>query len=116
VVDDNRDAAQSLGMLLKMLGHEVETVTDGPGALDAAALLNPQVVILDIGMPGMDGYEVARRLRLQPALHNIMIVALTGYGQEADRRKSADAGFDAHLVKPVEPSALEAVIEALPTQ
>jgi PAS domain S-box-containing protein len=116
VVDDNRDAAQSLGMLLQMLGHEVDTVTDGANALEVAASRRPHIVILDIGMPGMDGYEVVRRLRLQPTMRTTTIVALTGYGQEADRRKSAEAGFDAHLVKPVERSALEALIEALPMQ
>ena len=116
VVDDNRDAAQSLGMVLEMLGHEVDTAIDGPSALEVAARRCPQMVVLDIGMPGMNGYEVARRMRRQPALRNKTIVALTGYGQEADRQKSAEAGFDAHLVKPVEPSALEALIEALPVQ
>jgi PAS domain S-box-containing protein len=116
VVDDNRDAAQSLGMVLEMLGHEVDTAIDGPSALEVAARRCPQMVVLDIGMAGMNGYEVARRIRGQPALRNTTIVALTGYGQEADRQKSAEAGFDAHLVKPVEPSALEALIEALPVQ
>jgi PAS domain S-box-containing protein len=116
LVDDNRDAVESLGMLLEMLGHEVETSTDAATALELAALRPPQVVILDIGMPGMDGYEVARQLRRRPELRNTTIVALTGYGQEADRRKSSEAGFDAHLVKPVEPSALSALIEALPMQ
>jgi PAS domain S-box-containing protein len=113
VVDDNADSAQSLGLLLQLKGHEVIIVNDGPSALEAAVRHRPDLVILDIGMPGMDGYEVARRLRSVRSHEKVSIVALTGYGQHADRTKSAEAGLDAHLVKPLEPSALEAVIASL---
>ncbi len=110
VVDDNRDAAESLALLLGLLGHEVRIAHDGPGALELARGFRPQVVLLDIGMPGMDGYEVARRLRQEPGLENVRLAALTGWGQPEDRRRSAEAGFDHHLVKPVDPDALTKVL------
>jgi PAS domain S-box-containing protein len=110
VVDDNRDAAQSMAMLLRELGHAVDLAHDGPGAIDAALRNPPDLVFLDIGLPGMDGYEVARRLRAEPALEGVRLVAVTGYGGAADRRSSAEAGIDEHLVKPVE---LEDVIDVL---
>ncbi len=110
VVDDNVDAARSLAMVLELEGHEVDVATDGEKALEAAALRRPEIVILDLGMPNMDGYEVCRRLRASPATSDAMLIALTGYGQEADRRKSEEAGFAAHLVKPVELTELEALI------
>jgi signal transduction histidine kinase len=113
VVDDNRDAADSLAMLLRLLGHEVGTAHDGMAALDAARAFVPEVVLLDIGLPNMDGYEVARRLRQEPALSGALLVALTGYGQEQDRRRSLEAGFDIHLVKPVDPDELEAILARL---
>jgi signal transduction histidine kinase/ActR/RegA family two-component response regulator len=106
VVDDNRDAAESLAQLLKLKGHEVRAVFDGPSALDAARTYQPDVILLDIGLPRMDGYEVARRLRDQPECCKTCLVALTGYGREEDRRRSEQAGFDFHLVKPVEPAEL----------
>jgi CheY-like chemotaxis protein len=106
VVDDNVDAADSLALLLKLTGQEVRVAHDGPTALLVAEAFRPQVVLLDIGMPGMDGYEVARRLRGQPEGRSALVVALTGWGQDHDRRRSAEAGFDHHLVKPVEPDAL----------
>jgi signal transduction histidine kinase/CheY-like chemotaxis protein len=102
VVDDNRDAAQSLGLLLKLSGHEVHTAHDGPAALEAVHTYAPQIVLLDIGLPGMDGLEVAHRLRQDLGLKDILLVALTGYGQEEDRRRTQEAGFNAHLVKPVD--------------
>jgi CheY-like chemotaxis protein len=110
VVDDNRDAAASLAMLLHTGGHEVRVAHDGPAALATAELFSPQAVILDIGMPGMNGYEVARRLRSQPGLPRLLLIAMTGYGQDEDRRRSREAGFDHHLVKPVD---LEAIAELL---
>jgi PAS domain S-box-containing protein len=110
VVDDNVDAADSLTMLLQLAGHEVRTAHDGPTALLIAQAFHPEVVLLDIGMPGMDGYEVARRLRQQPQGQAAHLVALTGWGQETDRRRSTEAGFDYHLVKPVQPNALEEVL------
>jgi len=100
VVDDNRDAAESMGLVLARAGAEVEVVHDGATALDRVERFHPALVLLDIGMPGMDGYEVARRIRARPALQGIQLVALTGWGQAEDRRRSQDAGFDHHLIKP----------------
>ena len=103
VVDDNEDAATSLARLLSMLdGHTVQVAHDGPSALALAADFEPEVVILDIGMPGMDGYEVARRFRARPESQQTRLVALSGWGQEKDRERSRAAGFDHHLVKPVD--------------
>jgi PAS domain S-box-containing protein len=110
VVDDNRDAAESIATLLELWGHAVATAHDGVDAVDTAAAFRPDVVLLDIGLPGMNGYDACRALRAQPAGRNAVIVALTGWGQDADRRNSEVAGFDAHLVKPVEESALREVI------
>lgn len=113
VVDDNQDAAISLAMLLRLRGHQVRVVHDGTSALDVAPVFNPHMIFLDIGMPGMDGYEVARRLRGVQGLENVRLVALTGWGQEEDRRRSAEAGFDHHVVKPPEPTELAALLEEL---
>jgi CheY-like chemotaxis protein len=106
VVDDNRDAACALGMLLKSLGHDTRVVYDGAQALQAARQFRPDVVLLDIGMPGLDGYEVARRLRAIDPERGMRIVAVTGWGQDTDREKSQEAGFDLHLVKPVDTNDL----------
>jgi PAS domain S-box-containing protein len=106
VVDDNQDAANSLAMLLRLQGHEVRIAFSGLAALEMTKKYSPDVVFLDIGMPGMDGYEVARRLRQQPGLENVVLAALTGWGQQEDRRRTAEGGFDHHLVKPVEVDAL----------
>jgi PAS domain S-box-containing protein len=106
VVDDNQDAARSMAMLLRMAGHEVHLAHDGPSALQAAERHHPQVVLLDIGLPGLDGYEVARRLRRQPEFARTLVVAMTGYGQEEDRRQSRAAGIDHHFVKPIDPETL----------
>jgi PAS domain S-box-containing protein len=114
VVDDNVDAALSFSMLLELMGHEVRVVHDGPAALKAAADFLPELVFLDIGMPGMDGYEVARGLRKMPESGNQVLVALTGWGQEEDRRRTGEAGFDHHLVKPPDPQAVELILAALP--
>jgi len=113
VVDDNQDAASTLAMLLKLQGHEVQTAYSGPAALEMVKRSAPDVVFLDIGMPGMDGYEVARRIRQEPGLERIVLAALTGWGQQEDRRRTAEAGFDHHLVKPPELSALDAVLTGL---
>jgi PAS domain S-box-containing protein len=107
VVDDNRDAADSLGMFLKILGAEVQVAYDGVAALQLLPVFRPAVLLLDIGMPGLDGYEVARRVRQSEAAQNLLLVAMTGWGQDDDRRRSAAAGFDHHLVKPVNPVALQ---------
>ena len=113
VVDDNVDAAISLAMLLRLQGHEVRVAHDGPSALDLATSYRPDMVFLDIGMPGMDGHEVARRLRQHPELKNVVLAAITGWGQQEDRRRTAEVGFDHHLVKPVEPAALENLLGGL---
>jgi PAS domain S-box-containing protein len=110
VVDDNVDAATTLQLLLKSLGHEACAVYDGQQALSMALSFRPDVVLLDIGMPGLDGYEVARRLRALKRGKPLRIVAITGWGQEADRMKSREAGFDVHLVKPVDPTVLTSAI------
>jgi two-component system CheB/CheR fusion protein len=107
VVDDNVDSAELIAALITRWGHHTEQAHDGPGALKIALDFRPDVVLLDIGLPGMDGYEVARRLRATSAAPQPRIIAVTGYGREGDRLKSATAGFDAHLVKPVDFAALE---------
>jgi CheY-like chemotaxis protein len=114
VVDDTVDTAETLATLLRVVGHEVHTAYDGPTALDAARNNRPDVVMLDIGMPRMDGLEVARRMRQEPALKDLLLVAMTGYGQDEDRRLSQAAGFNAHLVKPVDLNALRSVLDQLP--
>ncbi len=116
VVDDNRDAADSLAMLLKLLGADVHLAYDGPSALEALSICRPSVVLLDIGMPGMDGYEVAKRVRRDSRFSNITLIALTGWGQENDRRHSQESGFDHHLVKPVDFGALQVLLASLDGQ
>jgi signal transduction histidine kinase/CheY-like chemotaxis protein len=110
VTDDNRDAADSLARLLKAWGHPVCVTYDGPAALAAARDFRPRVVLLDIGLGGMNGYEVAMRLRREPGLEGTRLIALTGFGQEEDRRRSKEAGFDHHLVKPVDPEDLQRLL------
>ena len=101
VVDDNHDAAKVLCLLLQSIGVKVEAVHSGPAALAAIPDYQPNVILMDIGMPGMDGNEVARRIRQQPAFNDIKLIALTGWGQEKDRQRSKESGFDHHLTKPV---------------
>jgi PAS domain S-box-containing protein len=113
IVDDNVDAADSIAMLLSMEGHQTRTVNTARAALLAAPEFKPEVVLLDIGLPEMDGYEVARRLRAQNGSHQMRLVAVTGYGQPADRRRARAAGFDEHMVKPVEPAALQAFLRSV---
>lgn len=115
VVDDNRDAASSLGMLLKTMGNSVRLAHDGDEAVTAACEFRPQVVFLDIGLPKMNGYEVARCIRKEPWGKEIVLIAVTGWGQEEDRRKSQEAGFDQHMIKPVDPSALMELLAGLGT-
>jgi len=110
VVDDTADVAESLAMLLESLGHEVRLACDGAQALEAARSWRPEAVLLDIGLPGMDGYEVARRLRREPGLGPLLLVAVSGYGQDEDRRRSHEAGFDHHLVKPVSQVVLQRLL------
>jgi signal transduction histidine kinase len=111
VVDDNRDAAQSVASFFELSGHEVRTAVDGGEALVAAELFGPDVVVLDIGLPVLDGYEVARRLRQMPAGRQALLLALTGYGQREDRHNAMAAGFDQHFVKPADPAVLLSAID-----
>jgi signal transduction histidine kinase/ActR/RegA family two-component response regulator len=112
VVDDNRDTAISCGLLLKSMGHEVHTAFDGLAALEEARAFKPQVIFLDIGLPGMNGYEVARTLR-DEGFQNEAIVAVSGYGQPDDRRRSSEAGFDFHLVKPIDQATIVSVLRRI---
>src|SRR5262245_46024580 len=110
VVDDNVDAAESLAMLLRLEGHDVRVAHDGPAALATVEADPPDHVFLDIGMPVMNGYDVAQRLRQRPGLERLVLVAMTGWGQEEDRRRSQQSGFDHHLVKPADPEALRQLL------
>jgi CheY-like chemotaxis protein len=110
VVEDNLDAAVTLVDLLTLWGYEVSAVHDGLAAVEVAPRHRPDVVLLDIGLPGIDGYEVARRLRGRPELGGLLIVAITGYGQESDRQRARDAGCDHHLVKPVDLAILRRLL------
>jgi CheY-like chemotaxis protein len=107
IVDDNVDSAVSLAMLLQLQRHEVNVAHDGREAIEAVRRHRPEIVLIDIGLPGMDGHEVARRLRQEHSREKLLLVAMTGYGQEEFRRKSQDAGFDAHMVKPVDLNELQ---------
>jgi len=107
IVDDNEDAANSLALILELGGHKTASVYSAADALARAVAFRPDVVLLDIGLPGMDGYEVAQKLRELPGLRDIRLVAVTGYGRSDDRIRARDAGFDDHLTKPVEYTVLE---------
>jgi len=113
IVDDNADAAEMLSDALRLKGHRTWVAHDGPAALALAPLVLPQVAFLDIGLPVMDGYELAGRLRDLPSLSEVRLVAITGYGQDSDRERSTSAGFHHHLVKPVNLSDVDAVLAAL---
>jgi signal transduction histidine kinase/DNA-binding response OmpR family regulator len=110
VVDDNIDAAETVAVFLELAGHQVKAVTDGAQALACAPVFAPEVVVLDIGLPGMDGYQVARRLRVTEQTQTALLIALTGYGQDTDRERAQQAGFDHHLVKPADPGELARMI------
>ncbi len=114
VVDDNVDTAETLGMLLQATGYDIRLAHDGPAALEAALDYRPSVMVLDIGLPGLNGYEVAKRIRQEPTLKHIVLVALTGYGQELDRETSLEAGFDHHLVKPARFAQLQQILATVP--
>jgi CheY-like chemotaxis protein len=116
VVDDNRDGAESLALLLSVGGHEAHVAHDGLAAIEAARRLQPDALLLDIGLPGLNGYEVCRRIRSEPWGSGIVLVAVTGWGQEEDLRRSRDAGSDTHMVKPVDPSRLMALLASLPSR
>ena len=113
VVDDNLDAADMLAMLLELRGNQTQLAHTGPAALEAAAAFLPQVILLDIGLPGLSGYEVAQRLRATSLEPRPLLVAVTGWGTDDDRRQARAAGFDQHLVKPVDIERLEAVLAEL---
>src|SRR5262249_3611954 len=114
VVDDNTDAAETLADILHELGHITSVAHDGPTALAKAAVFKPHIALLDIGLPVMDGYELARRVREQPEMRRVRLFAVTGYGQESDRMRSRAAGFQEHLVKPIDLAKLQSLIEKTP--
>jgi CheY-like chemotaxis protein len=109
-VEDDQETAQNLAFLLRREGHEVNIAPDGPAALRSAQVHQPDVVLLDIGLPGMNGYEVARHLYQQKAEKRPLLIAVTGHGEEKDRQQSEEAGIDLHLVKPVDPGQLNGVL------
>jgi CheY-like chemotaxis protein len=109
VVDDNFDSADTMAELVRLWGHDVRVAHDGPSALACAREFRPQVILLDVGLPGMDGYELARRLQAD-GLRGELLVSVTGYGQDEDRRRAEEAGFDHHLTKPVNPDTLRRLL------
>jgi CheY-like chemotaxis protein len=111
VADDNRDSADSFQMLLTASGHDVQVAYSGDQAFDIASTFQPEFALLDIGMPKMNGYEVARRIRASAWAARTMLVAVTGWGQDDDRRRAMDAGFDCHLTKPIDINTLSALLE-----
>jgi CheY-like chemotaxis protein len=113
IVDDNEDAATTLELLLEQASHLVRVAHTGPAGLAAALEFLPDVMLLDIGLPELDGFEVAKRIRLQAALHDVVLVAMTGYGREKERKRSQEAGFDHHLVKPADFGTLEQILAAV---
>jgi two-component system CheB/CheR fusion protein len=114
VVDDNRDAADSLGLLLGFDGHDVRVAYTGRQALELAREFQPDVAILDLGLPDVSGYDVASQMRREPALAGIRLIALSGWGQDEHQQRARDAGFDHHLIKPADPDKLQALLADLP--
>jgi CheY-like chemotaxis protein len=115
IADDNRDSANSMARLFRWCGNDVEIAYDGEEALQLAESRRPEVLLLDIGMPRLDGYQLAERIRGESWGRSMVLIAATGWGQEEDRRRSLESGFDAHLVKPVDPESLFALIARLIT-
>ena len=113
IVDDNRDAADSLAMLLSLDGHDVHVSYTGRAALEAVREWRPSIVVLDLGLPDLNGFEVARRLRSDESLGPVRLIALTGWGQADDRRRTLEAGFDHHLTKPVDPDQLNRLLQGV---
>jgi CheY-like chemotaxis protein len=113
VVDDNKDTADSLGMLLRIMCNDVQIAYDGLQAVGQAASFRPQLVLMDIGLPKLNGYEAARRIREQPGGADVKLIALTGWGQDEDRRRSVEAGFDEHMTKPIEAAVLEELLASI---
>jgi len=116
IVDDNADAANSLGRLLTLIGHEVRVVHDGASAVAETELFRPRAVLLDLGMPIMDGFDTARQIRSRAEFQDVALIAITGWGQERDRQRTEAAGFAAHLIKPVNLDQLEAVLNGLSSE
>jgi CheY-like chemotaxis protein len=114
VVDDNHDSALSLAMMLSIMGHETRTAHDGESAISTAETFLPEVVLLDIGLPKLNGYEVAQRIRESAWGTSMFLIAVTGWGQDEDRQRSTEVGLNLHMVKPVEPAALEKLLAELP--
>ena len=114
IVDENVDAARILGVLCEEMGHECKFAYDGVAALEAARRLHPDVILLDVGLPQMDGFEVARQLRADPGFRDVLIIAVTGFGSEEDRKRSLEAGIDYHLVKPADPAFIESLLRRRP--
>lgn len=112
VADDNVDAASTLATMLNLMGHEASTANDGVEAVEAARAFEPEIIFLDVGMPRMNGYDACREIRALPGGGKMTIVALTGWGQESHKQRSREAGFDRHLVKPVTPEILGAILES----
>ena len=112
LVDDNRDVARSMARFIRLLGHDIRVAFDGPEAVQIAGEFRPDVVLMDIGLPKQNGYEVAREMRSKPWGEKMTLVAVTGWGRESDRRRSHEAGFDRHLTKPMEPDVLEAFLNS----
>jgi CheY-like chemotaxis protein len=110
IIDDNKLQAQSLGLLLQLWGYEVRLAYDGPSALAVLSEYNADVALIDIGLPGMNGYEIARYIREQPQWRGMMLIAQSGWGRDSDREKTGDAGFDHHLTKPIDHRALEKIL------
>jgi two-component system CheB/CheR fusion protein len=110
IVDENVDAARSLGMLCEQMGHDCKYAYDGIAALEAARRLRPDVILLDIGLPGMDGFEVARQLRAEADFRDVLIIAVTGFASDEDRQRSREVGIDHYLVKPADPAFIESLL------
>jgi CheY-like chemotaxis protein len=110
IVDDNQDAANSMAMLVQALGGTAHTAYDAVSGLGALAEFRPDIVVLDIGMPGVDGYELCQQIRRRPADRHIVVIALTGWGHPQDKQRALDVGFDAHLTKPVDPAAFQELL------
>jgi CheY-like chemotaxis protein len=116
VVDDNNDALESLGMLVRLLGHEVAMGRDGLEAVEAVKRFRPEVVLMDLGMPNLNGYDAAKQIRELPNGGPLLLVATTGWGHAEDRERTRAAGFDHHLVKPIDPEAIRQLLDGLPPQ
>ena len=113
MADDNPDVVESFQLMLQMMGHEVETALDGLEAIEKGGQFEPEAIVLDIGMPGLDGLETARRIRQQPWGKRAVLIAITGWGNADNKRESAEAGFDVHLVKPVDPMTIVSTLDKI---